>query len=107
MDDSNDDFDTRWKTAIARYFQEFLAFYFPTACAAIDWAVAPAFLDQDLAPLVPDARTGCLRLDKLARIARLDGLRELLACQLATRSGPQSEAVRERLMGGTEEELRR
>jgi len=47
---------------------------------------------------VPDARTGCLRLDKLARIARLDGLRELLACQLAMRSGPQSEAVRERLM---------
>jgi len=26
MDDSNDDFDTPWKTAIAHSFQEFLAF---------------------------------------------------------------------------------
>jgi hypothetical protein len=33
-----DDYDTPWKSAIEAYFREFLSFYFPATCAAIDCA---------------------------------------------------------------------
>jgi hypothetical protein len=31
MTNTPDDYDSPWKTALVRYFPEFLAFYFPTA----------------------------------------------------------------------------
>jgi hypothetical protein len=68
-----DDYDTPWKSAIEAYFREFLSFYFPGTCAAIDWRVPPAFLEQDLAPIAPGARIGMRRLDRLVRVATLDG----------------------------------
>ncbi|SFU76848.1 hypothetical protein [Pseudoduganella namucuonensis] len=73
MDTPADDYDTPWKTAIMRYFREFMAFCFPAAHGAIDWAREIAFLDQELAQIARDARLGPRRLDKLVRVSALDG----------------------------------
>ena len=47
-----DDYDTPWKTALVRYFPEFMAFYFPEAYAKIDWSKPYLFLDKELAQVV-------------------------------------------------------
>lgn len=73
MDQPDDDYDTPWKNALTRYFPEFMAFYFPAAHSQIDWSVAPVFLDQELAQLARAGKQGRRRLDKLARVATLDG----------------------------------
>ena len=51
MDGLNDDYDTPWKLAVTRYFPDFIAFYFPQAHAAIDWARPYVFLAEELAQL--------------------------------------------------------
>jgi hypothetical protein len=35
---SNDDYDSPWKGAVEHYFPDLIAFYFPVACAEIDWS---------------------------------------------------------------------
>lgn len=63
-----DDYDTPWKDAVTRYFPEFMAFYFPQAHAAIDWACPHVFLDQELAQVARDAVLGRRLADKLVRV---------------------------------------
>ncbi|MCS0807036.1 DUF4351 domain-containing protein [Massilia agilis] len=72
----SDDYDTPWKDALTRYFPEFIAFYFPAAYRAINWTIPHVFLEQELAQVVHDAETGKRRVDKLARVALLDGAEE-------------------------------
>ncbi|MCS0607379.1 DUF4351 domain-containing protein [Massilia solisilvae] len=72
----SDDYDTPWKDALTRYFPEFIAFYFPAAYRAIDWALPHVFLEQELAQVVHDAEIGKRRVDKLVRVALLDGADE-------------------------------
>jgi hypothetical protein len=69
----NDDYDTPWKDALTRYFQEFVAFYFPAVHLEIDWTAPCTFLEQELAQVTRDARLGCRRVDKLVRVTRVDG----------------------------------
>lgn len=71
-----DDYDTPWKDALTRYFPEFMAFYFPSAHAQIDWSVPYVFLEQELAQVVSDAKLGRRRVDKLVRVALIDGADE-------------------------------
>jgi hypothetical protein len=68
MATSSDDYDTPWKDAIARYFPEFMAFYFQDAYHAIDWTRPHVFLEQELAQVVKDAELGKRRVDKLVRV---------------------------------------
>jgi hypothetical protein len=70
MTPSSDDYDTPWKDALTRYFAEFMAFYFRTAYADIDWQLPCEFLEQELAQVTRDAELGFLRVDKLVRVAR-------------------------------------
>ena len=70
---ANDDYDTPWKDAITRYFPEFMAFYFPSAHAEIDWQQAHVFLDQELAQIVQDAELGKRLVDRLVQVATRDG----------------------------------
>jgi hypothetical protein len=65
---SSDDYDTPWKDAIARYFPEFMAFYFRDAYQAIDWTRPHVFLEQELVQVVKDAELGKRRVDKLVRV---------------------------------------
>jgi len=70
---TNDDYDTPWKTALTRYFPEFMAFYFPQAHAAIDWSQPHVFLDSELAKLAGDGKLGKRLVDKLVRVGLRDG----------------------------------
>jgi hypothetical protein len=70
---NHDQYDSPWKEAVERYFPEFMAFYFPTAYAEIDWAKGYVFLDQELQAVVQDAELGKRFVDKLARIELLNG----------------------------------
>ncbi len=62
------DYDSPWKEAIERFFPAFLAFFFPTIHAAVDWTVAPDFMDGELQQVVRDATTGRRHADKLVRV---------------------------------------
>lgn len=82
MDPPADDYDAPWKTAVMRYFREFMAFYFPQVHDAIDWRRGYSFLDQELAQLVHDARLGRRRLDKLVQVSGKEGDAKLLYIHL-------------------------
>ena len=73
MNSERDDYDSPWKDAVERYFPEFMAFFFPVADAAINWAVDYAFLDQELHAVVQDAELGRRYVDKLVRVTLLGG----------------------------------
>ena len=73
MDDLHDDFDGAWKEALETYFPAFMEFFAPTAYADIDWTHEFEFLDQELRQVVRDAELGVRRVDKLAKVWRLDG----------------------------------
>jgi hypothetical protein len=73
MANTPDDYDSPWKTALVRYFPEFLAFYFPVAHQAIDWAQPHRFLEQELAQIVADAELGRRRVDGLVEVKLRDG----------------------------------
>jgi hypothetical protein len=64
------DYDSPWKEALERFFPEFLAFFFPVAHAAIDWARGYAFLDKELQQVVRDADRGRRVADKLVQVWR-------------------------------------
>jgi hypothetical protein len=68
VDDLASDFDTAWKEALEWFFEPFLAFFFPTAHAGIDWSRGYEFLDKELQQLVPEATTGRETVDKLAKV---------------------------------------
>jgi len=38
MSEPPDDYDSPWKEVLERYFEDFMAFFFPEAHADIDWA---------------------------------------------------------------------
>jgi hypothetical protein len=68
-----DEYDSPWKEAIERYFEAFMAFFFPEAHAGIDWSRGYEFLDTELQQVVRDAELGRRLADKLVRVWRRDG----------------------------------
>ena len=67
------DYDSPWKEALDRYFQAFLALFFPSIHADIDWARGYQALDKEFQQLVPDAEVGRRYVDKLFKVWRRDG----------------------------------
>ncbi|MFM8766646.1 MAG: hypothetical protein ACKOD9_02360, partial [Rubrivivax sp.] len=74
----SDDHDSPWKDAIEGAFPEFMAFYFPEAHAAIDWARPHTFPNQELRKVVRDAASGKRFVDVLVRVTGLDETVQLL-----------------------------
>jgi hypothetical protein len=62
------DFDSPWKEALDRYFEAFLAFFFPEAHADIDWSRGYEMLDKELQQIVRTARQGRRVVDKLVKV---------------------------------------
>jgi hypothetical protein len=62
------DFDSPWKEALDRYFEAFLAFFFPVAHADIDWSRGYEMLDKELQKIVRTARQGRRVVDKLVKV---------------------------------------
>jgi hypothetical protein len=67
------DFDMPWKAVIERFFELFLAFFFPELHADIDWSRGFTFLDTELQQITRDAELGRRLADKLVRVWMRDG----------------------------------
>lgn len=67
------DYDSPWKTIIEAHFPECVAFYFPELYSAIDWSVAPRFLEQELQKITGDSEVGNRRVDKLVDVHLKNG----------------------------------
>jgi len=72
------DYDSPWKEIIEYFFQDFLAFFYPSAHAGIDWDKGYEFLDKELEQVVRDGELGRRLVDKLVRVWRLDGEEEFV-----------------------------
>jgi hypothetical protein len=70
------DYDSPWKEALDRYFEPFLAFFFPHAHAEIDWSRGYEALDKELQQVVREAELGRRVVDKLVRVWRGTGEEE-------------------------------
>jgi len=68
------DQDSPWKEVLEHYFEAFLAFFFPDAHTAIDWAKGHVFLDKELQKVVRDAELGKRLVDKLVKVYTREGV---------------------------------
>jgi hypothetical protein len=73
MGEAHIDYDSPWKEALERYFEEFTALFFPQAHAEIDWSLGHEFLDKELQQVTRDAELGHRLADKLVKVWRRDG----------------------------------
>jgi hypothetical protein len=62
------DYDSPWKEALDRYFEQCLALFFPQAHADIDWSRGHEMLDKELQPIVRQAQHGRRYVDKLVKV---------------------------------------
>jgi hypothetical protein len=62
------EYDSPWKEALDRYFERFLAFFFPEAHADIDWSRGYETLDKELQRIVRQAEVGDRVTDKLVKV---------------------------------------
>ena len=85
-----DAYDSPWKDALSHFFPDFMAFYFPQAHAAIDWSRPYEFLEQELAELVHDGIAGKRVVDKLVRVAALDGSQPWLLIHVEVQGGREA-----------------
>ncbi|MDM8544062.1 DUF4351 domain-containing protein [Desulfococcaceae bacterium HSG9] len=67
------EYDSPWKEILEQYFEDFMAFFFPETHLDIDWSSEYTFLDKELEKIVRDAELGSRRVDKLARVRRING----------------------------------
>ena len=67
------DEDSPWKEVLERYFEAFLAFFFPEVHAGIDWEKGYVFLDKELQKVVRDAELGRRLVDKLVGVCTREG----------------------------------
>ena len=72
------DYDSPWKEALDRWFQPFIAFFFPLTHADIDWSRGYETLDTELQQVVRDAELGRRYADKLVKVWLRDGSEEWL-----------------------------
>jgi hypothetical protein len=86
-----DDYDSPWKEAVEHSFSEFMEFYFPDAYAEIDWLQEHEFLDQELRAVVRDAELGKRYVDKLVKVALLNGDEKWIYIHVEVQGAKQSE----------------
>ncbi len=73
MTSAQTDYDSPWKEALERFFEPFMAFFFPVAHAGIDWTRGYAFKDKELQRVVRDASLGRRWADHLTQVWLRDG----------------------------------
>jgi hypothetical protein len=62
------DYDSPWKDALDFLFDPFIALFFPSAHAQIDWTRGFEFLDKELQKITSDAAVGRRIVDKLVKV---------------------------------------
>ena len=80
------DYDSPWKEALALFFQEFQAFFFPEGSSAIDWTRGFETLDKELQQVTHDAETGKRIVDHLVKVWLTDGAEEWLLVHVEVQS---------------------
>lgn len=65
-------YDSPWKEVIGRFFEHFMAFFFPAAHQDIDWSRGFVSLDKELAKITRGAALGPRVADKLIKVWRRD-----------------------------------
>lgn len=94
MAETTTDFDSPWENIIERYFEDFMAFFFPAAHEAIDWEKSYTFLDKELQQVVREAETGPRRVDKLVQVSLKDNEETAwILIHLEVQGQPDSEDV--------------
>ncbi len=90
------DYDTPWKDLLDRYFEAFMAFFFPAAHAQIDWSRGYEFLDKELQKITADAALGRRAVDKLVKVWLKTG-QEVIALIHAEVQGEREEDFEHRV----------
>ena len=86
MNEQQADFDSPWKEVLETYFQEFMAFFFPTVYDLIDWEKGYEFLDKELQKVVHEAVVGRRWADKLVRVHHQNGKEEWILIHIEIQS---------------------
>jgi hypothetical protein len=85
------DYDSPWKEALALFFQEFLAYYFPAAHRGIDWSRGYETLDKELQQVIREAESGRRVVDHLVKVWLLDGQEEWLLVHVEVQTQPETD----------------
>jgi len=83
--------DSPWKEALERYLPSFLALYFPTVHAAIDWTRNYEWLNTELRQVVRDAEMGKRLADVLVKVWRKDGQESWLLIHIEVQGWPEQD----------------
>ena len=81
------DYDSPWKEVLDRYFEPFLAFFFPQAHADIDWGRRYEVLDKELQKIVRQAKQGKRHVDKLVKVWLKSGEEKWLLIHVEVQTG--------------------
>lgn len=65
---AREDYDSPWKEVIERFFERFMAFFFPRAHRLIAWGKGFEFLDKELQKITRPAEQSRRTVDKLVRV---------------------------------------
>src|SRR3546814_10471079 len=85
------DYDGAWKEALDNYFPQFMALFWPTLHAQIDWVHKPVFLDKELQAISRSAKRGRRHVDKLVSLCLLGGQEALVLIHIEVQAKPRSE----------------
>ncbi len=85
------DADGGWKDIIEDFTPEFFEFYFPDVHAAIDFSVAPRFLDAQLREIVTESEIAGREADRLIEVCLKDGNTEWLLVHVEVQGQPDPE----------------
>jgi hypothetical protein len=84
-------YDKTWKEALDKWFEPFVAFFFPIVHRDIDWSRGWQSLDTELRQVTRDAELGERRADKLVKVWRRDGEETWLLIHIEVQSQYESD----------------
>ncbi|MFZ1629694.1 MAG: cytosolic protein, partial [Anaerolineae bacterium] len=82
------DYDSPWKDILDLQFEEFMAFFFPSAHAQINWRAGHEFLDKELQKITQDAALGRRIVDKLVKVQLKDGQEQWVLVHVEVQTQP-------------------
>jgi hypothetical protein len=84
-----DNYDSPWKRALKHNLGDFVAFFFQSAWAEIDWRRRPRLRDKELNNLSPAGRPQTLIADLLVSVFLCDGREVLLYIEVQAQRDPK------------------
>lgn len=94
MAETSIDFDNPWKASLEKYFEAFMAFFFPEAHADVDWERGYELLDKELQAVTRDAEIGRRQVDTLVKLWRKDGEEAWVLAHVEIQSQQDSDFAR-------------